>query len=719
MSLSKLISFCIFIIVLFLIHPSISNAETCPNNPSDNPCWVQKAPMPTARRDLGVASDLMGNIYAAGGYDGTGVITGFKNKLEKYNINTNSWEEKASAPVHRNAMGFTFHSPTGKFYYAGGYNEGYFSELFQYDPGSNTWTQKSPMIVPRAYFGLVTNSNGNIYAIGGQTNGGTAVGTVEEYDPSTNTWSTKSSLPTPRTGLGVISMPNGKIYAIGGHLDFTGENIEVPNVEVYDPSSDTWNTASSLPSSKSIFSLSINSSGNFYVMGGYSAGSIMNTVEEYNISNNTWTSKTNFPLPLMQAGAALGVNGKVYLLGGQTTTSAAVNSNYAGFIPSDNAINLNVPFFKQTDPLWGFQEYDSADKWSSNPTISAWGCALTSAAMVFRYHGINKLPDGTTLDPGTLNTWLKKQKDGYVGKGLVNWLALSRLSKQATSVNHITAFDALEFKKKITNDKEMVKTDLENQIPDILGEPGHFIVAKGIENDIITINDPAYSRSFLTQYSNTFNSINKFTPSNTDLSYIMLTVDPDTDIVIKDSNGNPVNDSLTFIEEPLTNPVNNSETNGNPLKIVYLEKPEGDDYEIVLNSPTDTNYNLGIYLYDIDGDVFTKTQEGSLQTNEDTIIPITFDPQINFYPKKISFGKMGSDMDKSYRDGQITDPDVFSNLENYFNQAFNYRKDKEEEQTLEYLMKFEKVLYNNKGISIFEDAFNILLYDVNYLETHL
>jgi len=160
LSLSKLISFCIFIIVLFLIHPSISNAETCPNNPSDNPCWVQKAPMPTARRDLGVASDLMGNIYAAGGYDGTGVITGFKNKLEKYNINTNSWEEKASAPVHRNAMGFTFHSPTGKFYYAGGYNEGYFSELFQYDPGSNTWTQKSPMIVPRAYFGLVTNSNG-------------------------------------------------------------------------------------------------------------------------------------------------------------------------------------------------------------------------------------------------------------------------------------------------------------------------------------------------------------------------------------------------------------------------------------------------------------------------------------------------------------------------------------------------------------------------------
>src|ERR1700722_603606 len=96
--------------------------------------------------------------------------------------------------------------------------------------------------------------------------------------------------------------------------------------------------------------------------------------------------------------------------------------------------DLSVPLIKQTSTPWQSQEYDSAHIWNpSNPTINAWGCAMTSAAMIFRYYGINELPDGTPLDPGTLNKWLENQPDGYVETGWVNWIALSRLSKLATS----------------------------------------------------------------------------------------------------------------------------------------------------------------------------------------------------------------------------------------------------------------------------------------------
>lgn len=392
------------------------------------------------------------------------------------------------------------------------------------------------------------------------------------------------------------------------------------------------------------------------------------------------------------------------------------NPDPSCFSPTED-INLNVPLLKQTDSIWGGQEYDSANKWSPNPTISAWGCALTSTAMVFNYHGIEKLPDGTTLDPGSLNTWLKKQKDGYVGKGLVNWLALSRLSKLAINTNNITTFDALEFKKKISSDKTLVKADLKNQIPDILGEPGHFIVARGIENDIITINDPAYNRNLLTEgYNNTFNSINKFSPSFTDLSYIMLTIDPNIDIALKDSNGTEVGES--FIEEPISSFYDNTETNGDPLKIVYFEKPPADNYEIFLSSQIDTDYQLGIYLYDIDGEVFTKIKKGNLLENENSIIPIIFNPQINFYPKKISFGKMRSHLNKSYREGKISNYSVFETLSTYFNQAFDYKKQKREDLSLESLKMFENVLYEMKEY-ILDDAFNTLFYDVNYLATHL
>jgi hypothetical protein len=65
--------------------------------------------------------------------------------------------------------------------------------------------------------------------------------------------------------------------------------------------------------------------------------------------------------------------------------------------------------------------------------------------MVFKYNGVKKLPNGKELNPDTLNNWLITQKDGYIGNGMVNWLALSRLSKQAISINNITEFDALEY----------------------------------------------------------------------------------------------------------------------------------------------------------------------------------------------------------------------------------------------------------------------------------
>lgn len=68
-------------------------------------------------------------------------------------------------------------------------------------------------------------------------------------------------------------------------------------------------------------------------------------------------------------------------------------------------INLSVPLIKQTNAFWANQTYDNAQSWSPHfKTISDWGCALTSYAMVLNYYGYNKLPNGQALDPGTLNS---------------------------------------------------------------------------------------------------------------------------------------------------------------------------------------------------------------------------------------------------------------------------------------------------------------------------
>lgn len=213
---------------------------------------------------------------------------------------------------------------------------------------------------------------------------------------------------------------------------------------------------------------------------------------------------------------------------------------------------LNVPSLKQTSDPWQSQVYDAADSWSPGaPNIKNWGCALTSAAMVLQFHGINKLPDATGLDPGTLNSWLKNQPDGYIGDGLINWLAISRLSALAKNVNNISAFDALEYRRIAGEDKTQLTQDIGSSRPDILEEPGHFIVAKGANNSTFDINDPYYDRSTLNNgYSNTFLSLGRYIPSQTNLAYIMLVGSLDTDFYIASPSGKKAgsNTAVSFNE---------------------------------------------------------------------------------------------------------------------------------------------------------------------------
>ena len=289
----------------------------------------------------------------------------------------------------------------------------------------------------------------------------------------------------------------------------------------------------------------------------------------------------------------------------------------------DNNVDLNVPLIKQTSNPWQSQVYDSANKWApTSPTISSWGCALTSGAMILNYHGINKLPNGTILNPGTLNSWLKSQKDGYLGTGWVNWLAISRLSKLAKSINHITAFDALQYSRTNSGDKDKLTADINNSLPDVLEEPGHFIVAKGVSGTTFNINDPYYSKTSLNDYSNTFLSLGTYTPSFTDLSYIMLTTNSGVNITLKDSGNNTVGES--FIQQPLVNDANPPQANS-PIQIFYLPKPNGGNYSLQLSSTNKQNYNLNIYFYNIDGDVKIMNIKGDLNKNKQDNFVLNFD----------------------------------------------------------------------------------------------
>lgn len=276
--------------------------------------------------------------------------------------------------------------------------------------------------------------------------------------------------------------------------------------------------------------------------------------------------------------------------------------------PEDDLLPvLTVPDLKQYSLPWKNKIYDH-----KNASIEKFGCALTSAAMVLQYHGHNIMPDA-------LNIWLKNQPDGYLRNGLLNWLAVSRYTKD----NYSPTSRTLEYKRlEATN--ENLDNELNNDRPAILKEPGHFVVATGKTTDSYLINDPGYSdRTDLLSYENNFLKINSFTPTDSDLSYMMFVTDPDIDLEIASSSGLilPID---SFIEDPITNLLNPDKKSGNPIKVYLFEKPTAGKYVLKATGPKG-NYYIDSYLYNIDGKVTKNNYEGKLNKNDTDTFNINYE----------------------------------------------------------------------------------------------
>ncbi len=390
----------------------------------------------------------------------------------------------------------------------------------------------------------------------------------------------------------------------------------------------------------------------------------------------------------------------------------------------DTDPHLDVPLLKQTSEPWQSMEYDSAHRWSpASPTIYSWGCALTSAAMILQYYGIKKTPYNTVLDPGTLNNWLRSQPDGYIGNGLVNWLAISRFSRLAkeSGNNPSFSFDALEYDRTVgENKKQQLVNDLNDERPGILEVPGHFVVAKGSEGNTFLINDPFYSRERLSDgYNNDFISLGRYIPSNTDLSYIMGVSDQNLQIKIKDTSGNILSESFNQI--PLENETNSTEKSDNPLKIIYLQKPSSGIYHVEMTSDNTQKNALDLYLYSSLGNVATSKHQILISKNNPEIITIKFDKdnEDNSQVKRIiTFQTTIADIDESISLKELNKI-LGTQLKKLISTA---KKDNRSNHKISAQIKLEtaiRLLKSSKGTLIKQTGFDILMQDFNSLKASL
>lgn len=246
---------------------------------------------------------------------------------------------------------------------------------------------------------------------------------------------------------------------------------------------------------------------------------------------------------------------------------------------------LGVELIKQDQEPWGSLEYDSATAWASTSqgtTFKDWGCALTSAVMVLRFHGITLMPDGSAITPLSLNNWLLAN-NGYFDGGNVSFAAIAALTKKLSDQY---GHQALEYARKNLGDepRESAVAELAAGNPVIVQKPGHFMVADGIVPNVddLYIKDPYFSFTKFSEHQAQQISTRIFTPSFTDVSFLAITSDPATQVHIYDST-NHLLEIFPQIEQ-LENP-SQTENFSPPIQLIEVPKPAAGVYRIELNYP--------------------------------------------------------------------------------------------------------------------------------------
>jgi N-acetylneuraminic acid mutarotase len=580
-------------------------------------------------------------------------------------------------------------------------------------------------------------------------------------DGTIGNWQIAGLLPEPLDGFGMIA--NGdNLIIVGGHGSIHGFLGKTYKTSV-DPANGTissWQETATLPNPV-VRGGVIKVGSKLYVIGGIDGTNFLDTIYYSNINSDgtlsPWTTGQNhLPQPIC-CGAVASVNDYIYLTGGYNNAGYHDTVYYSSIedILGVSADTLSVPYFSQNELPWGPSEYDhtySLGVTGISGSMDWWGCAVTSATMVLRYHGMTEMLDGTAIDPASLNQWLNAH-DGYsYGKNKKGWYSsiwwntISRLTQELYDGNKSSV--KLEFSN-IQNNASfsaLLNNDLTTgndvgRFPDILHVTklsgssktiGHYVVAKGATNDTYEINDPEWNYPTLASFESYYDQLIRYVPSHTNLSYIDIIVNPNIQILITSPDGkrtgkvvtngqtqsfNEIPNANYFYQPPIANPdaLGVVHSLGTGVNEFLLPKPNNGKYKITFSSNENSDYMANFATYKKDGTSNIKVINGLLGKNQTDIIEINYDSDTPSQTNRIvDFESTIRDINELYDIRSIKTVGAATSLKALIQTAQkNYITGKENNMQ-ENLRVFEKLLNTFKDIN--QQAYDILLYDVKYLQ---
>jgi N-acetylneuraminic acid mutarotase len=227
-------------------------------------------------------------------------------RVQAYNVATNTWSQKARLPYPLYATNGTG-VVNGRIYVSGGY---YLDEnshigapepsaaLFQYNPATNTWTKNAGMPENGAN-GVTGVINGKLYVVSscfepvpddyyyqecGWVEGGRpGRSNFFRYNPVTDRW---ARLPSPKAEYHENHMGGvlyNKLYLTDGKT-----------IEVYDPVTNQW-TMKVTGGQVRLRAAATVQGGLLYLIGGYQLRQTLRTTKVYHPIPNTWTTAAPMP----------------------------------------------------------------------------------------------------------------------------------------------------------------------------------------------------------------------------------------------------------------------------------------------------------------------------------------------------------------------------------------------------------------------------------------
>jgi hypothetical protein len=293
-----------------------------------------------------------------------------------------------------------------------------------------------------------------------------------------------------------------------------------------------------------------------------------------------------------------------------------------------------VPLFKQFSSPWGPETYDGYPAGDTTDTIKKWGCYLTSCSMIINYQA-SAQGSAFSTDPGTLNSWLEAQPDGYKGLGAVNPYACARYARQ----NGVPLYY-----QPTSNPNDFV---LDNYLctnnPVILRVQGangqHWVVATGQTTvngtNTFLINDPGYNNSDLSAYGFQYGGIRPFSSTTSVPSALVITAHSPIELLVTDptglqtgySNSSSLNQipASSYQVESVGDDADASGGATTPeVKTLEIQTPVDGQYTVQAVGTGTGSFSIDFLGYDINGAPSIQTLTGSASQGVTTTYSVAY-----------------------------------------------------------------------------------------------